>query len=70
MSMFYCVAHDRMEDSDATGYEVTNAGEEMCWEAYDEMMGMENTGWYDVLQEYIDQPDNDPSPYDGTYSEE
>lgn len=68
MSMFYCIAHDRVEDSDSVGYEVTNAGEEMCAEAYDEMMGMQDTSWYD--EAYIAQYDNDPSPYDGTYSEE
>ena len=66
MSMFYCIAHDRLEDSDSTGYEVTNAGEEMCAEAYDEMMSDREMG-YDA---YMAQYDYEPSPYDGTYSEE
>jgi hypothetical protein len=30
MSMFYCTAHDVMEDSDFVGYRVTEAGEEVC----------------------------------------
>lgn len=68
MSMFYCIAHDRVEDSDSVGYEVTNAGEEMCAEAYDEMMSdLDREADYDA---YMAQYDNDPSPYDGTYSEE
>ena len=34
--MFYCTAHDVMEDSDFVGYQVTEAGEEVCDEAGDE----------------------------------
>lgn len=78
MSMFYCIAHDRMEDSDFVGYEVTNAGEEMCGEAYTEMMSDEylyedSRSYEDKGQEYDEymaQWDYEPSPYDGTYSEE
>lgn len=69
MSMFYCIAHDRVEDSDSVGYEVTNAGEEMCAEAYDEMMGTQDGTGYD-FDAYMAQYDYEPSPYDGTYSEE
>jgi len=74
MSMFYCIAHDRLEDSDFVGYEVTNAGEELCGSAYDEMMSdrydERNDGTGYDFDAYMAQYDNDPSPYDGTYSEE
>lgn len=66
MSMFYCVAHDRLEDSDFVGYEVTNTGEEMCGEAYEEMMSDREMG-YDDFMAHVDY---EPSVYDGTYSEE
>jgi hypothetical protein len=39
MSMFYCTAHDTMEDSDFVGYHVTREGEEMCDDAADEVLG-------------------------------
>lgn len=78
MSMFYCTSHGRLEDSDFVGYEVTNAGEEFCEEGYAEMMSddylyEDSRSYEDKGQEYDDfmaQYDNDPSPYDGTYSEE
>lgn len=37
MSTFYCIAHDRIEDSDFVGYYITNSGEEMCEASADEM---------------------------------
>ena len=73
MSVFYCIAHDRIEDSDFVGYYVTNSGEEMCEASADEMFTEYDTdgqpidtqGWYDNFQY-----DDDPNPYSGTYSED
>lgn len=41
MSVFYCKAHHRLEDSDYVGYYVTNSGEELCEDAYADMMDEE-----------------------------
>jgi hypothetical protein len=48
MSMFYCTSHDRMEDSDFVGYQVTEAGEEVCDEAGDEEDPSNETIWYNT----------------------
>jgi hypothetical protein len=69
MSMFYCAAHDVMEDSDFVGYHVTTEGDEVCEAAAEEAYG----SFEDEADYYADwqsQYDDDPNPYAGTYSED
>jgi hypothetical protein len=43
MSMFYCHAHDEMEDSDFVGHEMDREGHEFCEDGYAETYDSDNT---------------------------
>lgn len=52
MSVFFCTAHQRIEDSDWVGYSVNEHGDEFCHET-DDLAGWDDDhGWRDLDEEY------------------
>lgn len=56
MSVFFCTAHQRTEDSDWVGFNVNEHGDEFCDEADDVKGWDDDNGWRELDEDYDTPP--------------